>query len=128
LDILSFIDSPDVSAYCREINHEFTTFEMAVVIGYSERTMAEQHTAWRELITDYPDMLLPTGSDDEKDESYGRCESLHQKLREFIDYEERLLALFKSSESGAIYAHNINGEVPRTLQVLKRLWLMFWNV
>ena len=56
MDIYGFINSRDVAAHCREINKVWTPFEMAVIIGRSDKTMSEKHAAWRELITDYPDM------------------------------------------------------------------------
>lgn len=101
MDIYSFINSPDVAAYCREINKVWNPFEMAVIISSSSRPMADKHTAWREIISSYPDMPTP------KNMHYNSYISLHQKLAEVIDYEERLLALIKKPEPGAVYIHKV---------------------
>jgi len=100
MDIYSFINSPDVAAYCREIGKTWTPFEMAVIIGRSDRRpMFEKHAAWRELITEYPDMVIP---ETKNCKSY---DSLHKKLAEVIDYEERVLELFKTPESNTFYKY-----------------------
>lgn len=101
MDIYSFINSPDIAAYCREINKVWTPFEMAVIIGRSERTMTDKHAAWRELITDYPDMPIP------KNPQYWGDKNLHQILSEEITYEERVLTLFKTPEPGAVYRYTV---------------------
>ena len=114
MDIYSFINSKDVAKHCREINHQFTPVEMAVVIGRGYcRPMAEKHAAWRELITDYPDMPITYA---QYEENY---ESFHQKVQEVIDYEEQLLKLFKTPEAGAIYVHEVwwNGHYERSHSV-----------
>ena len=85
VDICSFINSRDVAAHCREINKAWNPFEMAVIIGRSNRTIAEKHAAWRELIADYPDMPTPQKA---HHQSY---DSLHEKLTEVMDYQERAL-------------------------------------
>lgn len=82
MDIYSFINSPDISEYCRKIKKAWTPFEMAVIIGISKRSMAEKLTAWRELIKDYPDMPTLEGY---HHKSYP---SLHKKLKKAIAYEE----------------------------------------
>lgn len=109
MDIYSFINSRDIAAYCREINKVWNPFDMAVIIGISNRPVAEKHSAWRELIADYPDMPIPEGG--------YHClgyPSLHQKLSEAIAYEEiyneRAFALFKKQEQGAVYTYSINQE------------------
>jgi hypothetical protein len=104
MDIYDYINSRDVAAYCREINKTWNTFEMAVIIGRSERPMLEKHAAWRELIADYPDM--PT----QKNIHHDSYDSVHKKLAEVIEYEERALELFKTSEQGAVYAYRLWGD------------------
>jgi DNA gyrase inhibitor GyrI len=94
---LKFINSPDIAAHCREINHQFTTFEMAVIIWRSKRNMADKHAAWRAIITDYPDTPTP------KNMHYDSFDSTHEKLKEVIADDERRLALFKLTEPGAVY-------------------------
>lgn len=101
MDIYRFINSPDVADYCREINKVWTPFEMAVIIGRSERPMSDKHMAWRELMTDYPDMPM------QKNMHYNGDDSLHKILSEEIAYEECVLALFKTSEPGTIYQYTV---------------------
>ncbi len=69
--------------------------------------MADKHTAWCQLIIDYPDMPTP------KNMHYESFDSLHQKLAELVDYEERLLALFKKPEPNVVYMYEV-GEYRRS--------------
>jgi len=78
MDIYDFIDSADVSAYCREIKKEWNTYEMAVIIGISDKSTEEKHTAWRELIENYPDMPTVPMHDVVFD-------SIHKKLAEIME-------------------------------------------
>ena len=81
MNIYSFIRSKDVAAYCREIGKTWNTYEMAVIIGRSHRTIAEKHEAWRELIKSYPDMPTPKN----------RYKSIHKELDRFMDIQDREL-------------------------------------
>ena len=101
MDICSFINSRDVAAYCREINKIFTTFEMAIIIGRSNRPITEKHASLRELIANYPDMPTP------KNMHYDSYDSLHKKLAEVIEYEEHMLAIFKTPEQGTVYRYHV---------------------
>lgn len=105
MDIYSFINSPDISEYCRKIKKAWTPFEMAVIIGISKRSMAEKLTAWRELIKDYPDMPTPEGY------HHNSYPSLHKKLKEAIAYEElyakRAYEILKKTDPDALYAYKI---------------------
>ena len=75
--------------------------------------MADKHKAWRELITDYPDMPTP------KNPHYDSSNSLHRKLTETIAYQERALEFFMAQDPGAVYMYKywrchefiINGEL-----------------
>jgi Fe-S-cluster formation regulator IscX/YfhJ len=73
---------------------------MAVIIGRSNRTIAEKHQAWQELIDKYPDMSV---------KSYRGMSfaSIHKKLAEIIDYEDQILKLFKKLEPGIVYTYRI---------------------
>ena len=101
MDIYSFLNSFDVAEHCRTIGKTWTSFEMAVIIGRSNRPMSDKHIAWRELIADYPDM--PT----QKNMHYESYDSLHKKLAELVDYEERAIQLLYKQESGAVYKYKI---------------------
>ena len=99
MDIYSYINSRDVAEYCKSIGKTWTVFEMAVIIARSNRTIVQKHDAWRELMRNYPDMPTP------KNMHHKSYDSLHKKLAEVIDYEERLVELFKTPEDGAVYTH-----------------------
>ena len=117
MDIYSYFNSKDVAAHCREIGKEWTAFEMAVIILRSDRPMTDKHAAWRELISDYPDMPTP------KCTEYKSFDSLHRKLTEVIDYEESALALLKKPEQGAVYRYEAGhrGDYFPSYSVFKRL-------
>lgn len=101
MDIYNYINSRDVAQHCREINKVWTPFEMAVLISQSNRPISEKHTAWCELMNEYPDM--PT----KENHMYNSYESFHEKLLKLIDYENQTLALFMKSEPGAVYAYTL---------------------
>ena len=102
MDIYSFINSPDIADYCRKINKVWNPFDMAVIIGRSNKPMLEKHAAWRELISDYPDMPTP------KNMHYASYDSLHEKLNEVINYEEHALEVFKRAEAGVVYTYKVS--------------------
>jgi hypothetical protein len=102
MNIYDFFNSPDVAEHCQSIGQKWTPFEMAVIIGQSGRTMTEKHTAWRELISDYPDMptvpnhIIPA------------YDSLHKTLSDLIAYEECVMLLIKKQESGVFYEYTFS--------------------
>ena len=108
MDIYSFLNSRDIETHCREINHTWNPFDMAVIIGISNRPKTDKHKAWRELIEQYPDMPTPKGY---HHESYP---SLHEKLQEAIAFDEvyyeSAKALLKEPVQGAVYLYGINGD------------------
>jgi len=99
MDIYSYINSRDVAAYCHEIKKVWSPFEMAVIIGRSERPLTDKHTAWREIIECYPDMPTPKVYSNES------CPSLHRELEKIISYDECVLKIFKTPEPGAVYQY-----------------------
>ena len=109
MDIYSYINSCDVAQHCREINKVWTPFEMAVLISRSKHQISEKHTAWTELMNEYPDM--PT----KKNSIFKSYDSFHEKLVELIDYEKQTIALFVQSEPGAVYTYKLlwNGKCRR---------------
>ncbi|MCL2192651.1 MAG: hypothetical protein FWB78_04555 [Treponema sp.] len=96
VNVYDFIRSRDVAEHCRKIGRVWNTFEMAVIIARSLRPMDEKHEARRALIDRHPDMPAPPNV------HRTRFDSLHKKLAEIIDYEERAVALFKKPEPGAV--------------------------
>ena len=99
MDIYSFFSSRDIADYCRSIGKTWTSFEMAALVDSSYHSISDKHTAWKEIITDFPDMPTPKNF-------YGdSSESLHKVLAEEIADGERLIEIFKEQESGAIYGY-----------------------
>ena len=96
-DIYSFIEPKETADYCRSLGQTWNPFEMAVIIGRSSRSLFEKHSAWNQLIADYPDM--PTHANF-RNPSY---KSFHEKLTEYMEYQNRVLALLKKQEKGASY-------------------------
>ena len=101
MDIYNFINSGDVAAHCRRINKTWSPFEMAVIIGRSQCSLSEKLEAWRELVSDYPDMPIP------KNMHCDGYESLHRELSITIDYWETAITLFKKQEQDAVYMHKV---------------------
>ena len=55
-----YIESPENAAYCEKIGHVFSPLEMAVIIARNHKmTLVDRHTAWKEIMDDYPDMPIP---------------------------------------------------------------------
>ena len=110
MDIYSFIEhgrnprSKEIAEHCKKIGQTWTPFEMALIIGNSNRAMAEKHAAWRELMADYPDMPTYANKD------HPVYDSFHKKLIEFMDYEELLTALFMKQEQGTYYTYHVDFE------------------
>ena len=59
MDIYSIINSKAISEYCRKIAHQFTPLEMAyLVYANDSMNIAQKHTAFNEIIEQYPEGLL----------------------------------------------------------------------
>ena len=101
VNVYDFIRSRDVAEHCRKTGRVWNTFEMAAIIARSLHPMDEKHEAWRALIARHPDMPAPPNV------HRTRFDSLHKKLAEIIDYEEKALALFKKPEPGAVYRYRV---------------------
>lgn len=102
MDIYSFLNSRDIADHCRRIQKAWNPLEMALIISHSERPVLDKHEAWRELVSDYPDMPVPPVR--------GCCfengfEILHTMILTQIDYEERILRSFMEQTPGAVYRH-----------------------
>jgi hypothetical protein len=72
---------------------------MAVIIDRSDRSLADKHQAWQELIEFYPDMPAPPNYHDV------RFASVHDRIAARIAYERLAIARFKEPENGAFYQY-----------------------
>lgn len=104
MDIYSFLNSRDIAEHCRKIQKEWSPLEMALIISHSKRSVLDKHGAWRELISDYPDMPVPPVPECGINSGF---ESLHTIILTRIDYEERILRSFMEQTPGAVYRHQI---------------------
>ena len=97
MDIYDFIRSGDVAAHCREIGKTWNTVEKAVIIGRSNRPVAEKHEGWRGLIAECPDMPAMRNCHGVK---FG---SIHKKLAEIVDFETDAIERFKVGGQDVVY-------------------------
>jgi hypothetical protein len=73
MNIYSYLSSPDIAAHCERIGHVFNPLEMAVIVSNSEKNMKEKHSAWREIITERPDMPICDKADSEESGRLFEC-------------------------------------------------------
>ena len=97
MNIYPYIPSPDISAYCEKIGHEFNPLEMAIIVAMCAKSMKEKHSAFREIISGYPDMPI------HKSLNFDAQESLHEYLRGLIAHEEKQIAEFYAPTDGAVF-------------------------
>ena len=98
MNIYSFFKSPDITAHCKKIGHEFNSLEMAVIVDISGKPLKDKFAAWLEIVSEYPDMTIP--------ESNGFStarDSLHDYLKEYIDFTEDKMSLFRSADQDEFY-------------------------
>lgn len=96
MDIYRFINSADIARHLRDIRYSFNALEAAWLIWQCKTaTMAERHTAWRELIRTMPDCSVKP--------RFNREGSLHQMLRDYMSSEEKLQAIWEEDDINAMY-------------------------
>ncbi len=98
MNIYEFINSKDIRAHCEKIGHTFNSIEAAFLIYQSQNyTLAEKHTAWKELIETMPDMVI------EERLNCPHYDSLHDFLRQYMALEDRLLTAFFQADGDWFY-------------------------
>jgi hypothetical protein len=100
MDIYSFIYSKEVADHYRAIGREFTPIEYAVIVYWSDKSLAKQHEAWQWIIDNLPDMEIPKLSHKSDPQC---CNSLHQLLREYMEYKNCLSAKMSYRTPNALY-------------------------
>ena len=105
--IYDYALSKDVAEHCKKVGHVFSSLDMAVLVAFSGRTVKKKHAAWREIIENYPDMPIHESS------WFEAQESLHNYLRELIEFEEKQIRDFYTPEEGFVYypivsRHSVN--------------------
>ena len=111
MDIYSFINSKDIAEHCKNIGHEFTPLEQAVIIYKSKKTLSERHKAWKNIIEAQPDMKVIEWTEAKVEHIYHN--SLHKFLIDYMRIENILANKFKIKEPDAIYTYSVryNSEV-----------------
>jgi hypothetical protein len=97
MNIYDYFLSSDIAEHCQKIKHIFSPLDMAVIICISEKTLEEKHSAWREIIAEYPDMPIHASI------NFRAKESLHVYLREFIAREESQVRAFAEPLPGTVF-------------------------
>lgn len=102
MDIYNFINSKAISAYCREIAHQFTPIEMAYLVHENDSINVKQkHEAYNEIIADYPDMEVAERP------WIPYFNSLHTFLQIYAETENRYLSVFYNEESNCVYSYKV---------------------
>ena len=101
MNIYDYFNSRDIAEHCRKIGHVFSTLDMAVIVANSNKTIREKHEAYREIIAGCPDMAVSERN------CFDAQESLHNYLRELIDWEEKTIAEFYTPGEGVVYQAHV---------------------
>ena len=102
MDVYSFINSKAISEHCRKIAHQFTPLEMAyLVYANDSMNIAQKHTAFNEIIEQYPDMEVAERT------WTPYAESLHDFLETYMELQNKYLAVFYLDEPCCVYSYEI---------------------
>ena len=97
-DVYDFFNSQDVAEYCQSIGHSLNAVEVAVMVNQSRKhSLKEKHSAYRTIISKYPDMELPEGY------NHPYFKSFHKTLEKYFAIEEQLIEKFLEPEEGTVY-------------------------
>ena len=55
MNIYEFINSPTIRERCEKYQHQFDTYQMAVIVANSDKPFEEKIKAYEELVDYYPD-------------------------------------------------------------------------
>ena len=97
MNIYDFFRSQDIVEHCKKTEHVFSPLDMAVIVEISDKPMKDKHVAWREIISDYPDMPIHESL------HVGARDSLHDYLQELIAWEERCVERFYAVGDNVVY-------------------------
>jgi len=101
MDAYSLINSETIEKHCREINHQFNTKEIAVLVCRCDRLLLEEKFEYyREILYNpekYPDM------DNVGNHNIGRGRKMSDLLKEEIDTTNFVIAEFEKNEDNTVY-------------------------
>ena len=101
MDIYEYFESKDIAQYCFAAGVTFTPVEMAAIVYRSDKTVAQKHQAYMQIINEYPDMPLPAIS--EEDFFIEEKPSLHEFLRTIIADENYAIEDFITPKENYFY-------------------------
>jgi hypothetical protein len=104
MDIYRFFNSRDVAEHCIRAGKVWNTLEMAVIIRMSENRTAlkERQDAYRELLSEYPDMPVP------KNHHGYTGDSVHYHLGRYLETESSVMEKFSLVEPDTMYRIGIS--------------------
>lgn len=109
MNVLNFIDSPDIKDYLSDIGYEFSVPELAFLVYMSRKaTLQEKFKAWNEIINTKSDCSMNERLNLEK------IPSIHKLLRNYIELLNQILDWFYEPQN-AVYTYEILEEKLRTI-------------
>lgn len=101
LDILQFVDSPDVRQYMRSIGYQPSTPEAAFLVWHcNAATLEERFAAWEQIIATMPNCGYETKR------LQIEIPDFHKFLRQYMALQKRLLEDFKKP-NGCLYVYGV---------------------
>lgn len=109
MDFLKFINSNTIRNHLKDINYEFSSIEAAFIAWQSGCcTIEEKHDAWKYIIENMPDArvldFVTSSYRHYLEECYGSDFMLHEHLKQYINYEKRLLNIATTDEENTIFS------------------------
>lgn len=107
MNIYRFFNSKYIAEHLRSLNYQFTPLEIAAVVDMSrDATMDERFAAWQEIIDTMPDCEVKVTADSDADDT----ESLHELLKEYMEFEKKRIEIFYCDSDKAVYNYCILNE------------------
>ena len=106
MDIYSYLNSRDVAAHCREINHSFNVVEQAFIIYECKRiSIEEKLQLMQEIMDTMPDVQVSETAPYlwRYNNTYKMPDSFYAHLSKYVEEERKRLEHFLSSEPNSIY-------------------------
>lgn len=105
MDIYSYLNSRDVAAYCRDLNHPFNAVECAFIVNASRRISVEEKLRlFREIIDTMPDESVEEKARMLKVNLDFTTDSFHEALGFYVSVLQQSLTAFMQGEPGTVYS------------------------
>lgn len=97
-----YINSQAIREHLTKLDYPLTPVQCAFLVWQSKRhTMKQKHDAWNEIIETLPDCRV-----EERMNCRG-WDSLHEMLRGYMAFEEKILARFRLAEDNGLYEYAV---------------------